>query len=419
MTPGEQDAPLVTRRASPWHLLAHRNFGPYFVGNLVSNCGTWFQNIAQALLIYRLTHSAFLVGLGNFSQFIGVVLLAPVAGPAADRWDRRRLLIVTQVGSTLLTAILAALTATGRATTPAVLLFALALGLLTAFAIPALQALIPNLVERNQLGAAIALISVTFNVARAIGPVIGVLVVAHLGIAAAFALNSISYLALIAALFSIRIASKRSDRSSSVQLRHAIRVVRRDVRLVALLGVVAVVAFTIDPVSTLTPSFATRILGRSDVVAGYLIGAFGSGAVVAALLLMGSSFRRHIEVMVAVTGSGIALFGLSTVLPVGMLSLFIAGIGYLAAETAATTEVQLSVEENQRGRIMAIWTIAFLGIRPVASLVDGSMASTVGIRPAALVMAFPAILMGLGLAIYKKVARIDRVTGSPPRGRPK
>ena len=127
--------------------LRNRNFWPYFAGNLLSNCGTWFQNIAQAILVYRLTGSTFLVGVVNFAQFVGVFVLAPWAGSAADRFDRRRLVVVTQVVAAAVTALLAALQSAGLATTPVVIGLALVTGACVAFAIPAIQAMVPDLVE--------------------------------------------------------------------------------------------------------------------------------------------------------------------------------------------------------------------------------------------------------------------------------
>ena len=168
--PGEGgDAPPAS--TPTWRLMGDRNFGPYFAGNFLSNCGTWFQNIAQALLVYRLTGSTFLVGVVNFAQFGGVFLLAPWAGRAADRYDRRRLLVVTQFGALAVSLTMAALTQADVATAPIVILLALAMGLTLAFAIPALLALVPLLVEQHDIAPAIALNTVTFNLARAVGPV--------------------------------------------------------------------------------------------------------------------------------------------------------------------------------------------------------------------------------------------------------
>ena len=174
-------------------ILRERNFALYFIGNLASNCGTWFQVIAQSLLVYRLTASTFLVGVTNFAMFIGVIILAPWAGAAADRFDRRALLILTQVGATVVTGALALLIGVGWGTVPVVIGLALLLGFTTAFATPAMQAIVPALVPREDLGAAVAMNSVTFNLSRAIGGPLGAFVVAQLGVATAIGLNAISY----------------------------------------------------------------------------------------------------------------------------------------------------------------------------------------------------------------------------------
>src|SRR5437588_6415247 len=221
-----EDAYAPPASTPTWRLLGDRNFALYFVGNLLSNCGTWFQNIAQALLVYRLTRSTFLVGVVNFAQFGGVFLLAPWAGRAADRYDRRRLLVVTQLGAVAVSLALAALTRAGVATAPVVMLLALAMGLTLAFAIPALLALVPLLVEQHDIAPAIALNTVTFNLARAVGPVLAAIVIKTLGIPWAFALNSVSFLALIAALAVIRPRAQRHTQGAPPRLRDSIAVVR-------------------------------------------------------------------------------------------------------------------------------------------------------------------------------------------------
>src|SRR5205823_1524522 len=170
--------------------MGSRNFGPYFVGNAASASGTWFQNLAGAILVYRLTHSAFLLGVLNFAQFVPILMLSPWAGAVADRLDRRRLLLVTQVVAAAQSAALAALAWTGAATPAIVIGFALAAGIVSAFSAPASQALIVQLVDRADVPQAVALNSMTYNLARALGPASAAGVIAWLGIAPAFAINA-------------------------------------------------------------------------------------------------------------------------------------------------------------------------------------------------------------------------------------
>lgn len=294
------------RRQSALRVLGRRNFLPYFVGNLLSNCGTWFQNIAQSLLIYRLTGSAFMVGVVNFAQFAGVIVLAPWTGSAADRYDRKRLIILTQVGSMLVVGALAVLAATDADTVPVVLALALLLGLITAFVTPALQAILPSLVSREDMGAAIAMNSVTFNLSRAVGPVLGALIVARLGIAWAFALNAGSFAALVIGILLVHPRAQPPRPARRPRLRESLRLVRDDRELALLLAAVASVSVTMDPVNTLGPIFATQLFHRPDTVAGVLIGAFGAGAVLASFFPAAhpDTPLARVGVLIAVMGGG-------------------------------------------------------------------------------------------------------------------
>ncbi len=399
---GRPDAVSRPEGLSPLRVLGRRNLWPYFAGNLLSNCGTWFQNIAQALLVYRLTGSTFLVGVVNFAQFVGVFVLAPWAGSAADHFDRRRLLVVTQVGAVMVTAALALLNHLGLAPAPVVIGLALLLGLTTAFAIPAMQALVPLLVPRDELGPAVALNSLTFNLARAIGPVAGAFVVATAGITTAFAVNSVSYIALIVGLMVVHPAGQAPRPAERPQLRESFRLVRQDAMLAILLVTVASISLSADPVNTLTPGFAKEIFHHSDSYTGYLVGAFGVGAVVAAVTLAGRIRRpiQRLPLTCVLLGAGMVGFGLSSGLGFAYVALAVAGFGFLLTNTAATTAVQLEVSDNQRGRVMALWSLAFLGTRPFGSLADGAVAQVAGLRAAAVVMASIALVAAAGLAVW-------------------
>lgn len=375
-------------------VLFTRNFGPYFLGNLLSNCGTWFQSIALSLLVYRITGSTLLVGLVNFAQFAGVILLAPWSGGAADRFDRRRLLIVTQLlamaGAFTLTAIAAA----GLTTVPLVIAVAFFMGFTTAFSSPAQQAIVPSLIKRDELGAAVAMNSVAFNLSRVIGPTAGAFVVNTLGIAWAFALNGLSYVALIAALLIIHPAVQARRAGARPGLRESLGIVRRDRRLVLLLVVVGSVSFALDPVTTLSPAYAKEVFKQPDTLVGFLLAAFGIGAVTAAVFASGRTATpyRRIALMLSLCSLGTVAFALVPVLPLAVVALLVTGFGYLAGHTRANALLQLSVPDEQRGRVMALWSVCFLGGRPVASLIDGAISSVAGIHISTLLMAIPTAL---------------------------
>jgi MFS family permease len=380
-------------------LMTSRAFGPYFFGNALSASGGWFHNLAAAILVYRLTGSELLLGVLAFSQFSPVLILAPWAGRAADRFDRKQLVIVVQSIAACLAALVAALAWTGHATAPAVIAISAGLGVCMAFSIPSASALLASLVSREDLPTAVGLNSMTFNLARATGPALAGLVIAAVGIPEAFALNSISYLALIAGIALSR--PRRQERARGARFLDSLRLLRAQPKLAAFLGVVMLVGFASDPINTLAPAFA-EAFGRPDTSAGYIIGVFGAGAVTAAFVLAGriAGSRERLAVTLTLLGAGVAGFALTPWLPLALAILFVGGFGYLASNTAATARLQLDVEEAQRGRIMALWGVAFLGLRPVASLIDGAIASAFGVRVAGVVLALPAL--AAAAAIYLK-----------------
>ena len=382
-------------------LLRDRNFAPFLVGNLLSGTGTWFQNLAQAILVYRLTHSAFLLGVVGFAQFAAVMILVPWAGSAADRFDRRRILIGSQLVATFVTATLTVLSALGLVTAGIVIGLVLALGVTSAFAAPAGLALLPSLVEERHLRTAIALNSVAYNIARVVGPVLAALVIAHLGVTWAFGINSCSYLGAIAGILAVSPRTRQSRPRERPRLRESLTLIRNDRRLLALLYVVAAVSIASDPAVTLGPAFVTRLFELRDSLAGYLVGAFGLGAVIAAFALAprlrGS--RNGFATTMAVTAGGAVCFALAPDFPVALIGMFFVGFGFLASNTTATTRLQLGVTEAQRGRVMAIWSIAFFGVRPVASLIDGAIASTAGLRIASFTMSLPVLVGAAAIVV--------------------
>ncbi len=391
----------VTGPRAAFRVVGQRNFGPYFLGNALSASGTWFQNLAASLLVYRLTHSPFLLGVLNFAQFLPVLLLAPWAGAAADRFERRHILLVAQSAAVVLSATLGLLAFADLASEWVVIGFGLLLGVSSGFSAPAQLALVPSLVQARDLGAAIALNSMTFNLARAIGPVLAAAAVAAFGIPVAFLINAGSYLVFVAALLLVH--PRPQQRAASAPLRESLALLRSQPRLLWLLFVVMAVGFASDPVNTESPAFA-HAFGYSDTVAGVIIGVFGAGAVTAALFFAGREGSPRLTVAtLTILTFGIVAFSLSPSIWVGFVFLFAAGFGYLASNARATTQLQLEVDERQRGRIMALWSIAFLGLRPFASLLDGAIADVAGVRVAGVVLALPAL--AAALLIRRRIGR--------------
>ena len=373
-------------------LIRRRTFGPYFFGNALSASGTWFQNLAAALLIFRQTHSELLLGVLNFAQFIPILVLAPWAGGAADRWNRRSLLLVSQTVAIVLSGGLGLLAYLDLAPTAVVIGDAVALGVVSAFSAPAQQALIATLVDEPEVPTAVALNSMTFNLARAVGPATAAVAVEYLGIPAAFGLNAASYLIFVGALLFIGPQPQQFADNSVGHLRASLDILRRRPQLVVFLLIVAAVGFASDPVNTLAPAWA-HAFGQKDTFAGYIIGVFGAGAVTAAFVVAGrvGGSRRRMFSTLLLLGGGMVAFSLTPWLPLALPLLFVAGFGYLASNTHATSRLQLGVEPWERGRIMALWSVAFLGLRPFASIVDCAIASAFGVRVAGVLLAVPAL----------------------------
>jgi MFS family permease len=334
----------------------------------------------------------------NFSQFAAVLVLSPWAGSWADRFDRRGLLFVTQTVAVVLAAGLAVVSFAGLLSVPLVILVSLALGVISAISAPAQLALVPSLVPDEEVPSAVGLNSMTFNLARALGPAAAALVIATLGLSAAFAVNALSYLLLVIALTLLRPRPQQRERGA--RLRESVRLVLDDRRLLAYLLIVAAVGYASDPVNTLAPAWANEF-GHPDTWAGLIVGAFGAGAVTAAFLLTGrvAGSPRRMALTLTMLGGGIVLFALSPTLGLAFVFLFVAGFGYLASNTSATARLQLGVSESQRGRVMALWSIAFLGLRPFASLLDGALAAAFGVRVAGVVLALPALVGAAWIAL--------------------
>jgi MFS family permease len=370
-------------------LLRDRTLARFLAGNLTSNVGTWMHNIAAAIVVYDLTGSALLVGLLMLAQFGPTMVLAPWAGAVADRVDRRRLLVASLVlaGSSgaALAAWVALVGVEGLPGTGPVFAASAVIGIGHAFAMPALHSVIPSLVPREDLDRTLALTTVTFNVARTVGPAIAGLVLASLGAGAAFALNSASFLVFALMIIATRVPRRATSERQPGSVRDGLRFVRQDSLLVVLLIGVASLGFAQDPVNTLGPAIAHE-LGGGDALFGALVGSFGLGSIIAVVL--GGPIRAAVRKSSAAAGGLVTLgagMGLLAAAPVPALaigSLLIAGLGFLFAITALMGGIYSRVPDDLRGRVLALWGVAFLGSRPLAGVVDGAVADLVSPRVA-------------------------------------
>jgi len=402
-------------------VLAHRDFRLFFVGNLISSSGTWLQNVAQGVLVLQLTGRSVMVGVTQGATFVPVLLLALHGGRLADRFDRRRLLIWTQVLAAVATGVLAVLAAKGLASVGVLIAVAVVLGIQYAVAIPASQALIPSLVPPEELGPAVGVASVTYNLARASGPLLSTVAITLLGFGLAFGLNSLSFVALAVAVAMIR-PRATTPRRETGSIREGVRFAWRTHQVRWLLLTITAISFATDPVFTLSPALAESVFHRTASDAGLLVAAFGGGAIVAAFTLSRYFRRAPAErIQVGMVSMGVLAGGLLLVAAVPSLStavagLVAAGMGYLLAITTWTTGVQEAVSDDLRGRVMALWTLCFLGSRPIAAVIDGALADLWSPRIATAIMVAPLVAAGLLLVPRLRVESVPAPRPEPSPG---
>lgn len=369
-------------RARTSHPLRRREFRLYFIGNLTSNVGSWLANVAMAVMMWELTGSNAWVGLIGLGFFLPVLLLALPAGALADRLDRLKLLRVAQTVMFALSVLLTVLAITGDVNRYWLVGVAFGLGAGVALGIPAMQALVPQLVPADELGEAIQMNALTFNVARAIGPVIASATIATIGFAWAFGLNAATFVPLIGALVLIKRPpfQRVSDRPPG-PVREGLAYAWRHLSTRWMLLSIVAIGMALDPIFTLSPALVSR-LGHASETSGFVIACWGAGAVVTII-----TGRRAIAFVtehglgwVGLVGlfAGVAGLGASPWLPLSFASALIAGAGYITATMAFTTTIQSSVPESLRGRISALWTLAFLGPRGLGAVADGALADAVG-----------------------------------------
>ena len=365
--------------------LRHRNFQLFFSGQLISLIGTWMQNVAQSWLVYRLTGSSLLLGTVSFAGQIPVFPMAPLAGMVADRWNRRTIVIITQTASMILAFILAALTLTKRITVWEIVLLAALLGVVNAFDIPARQSFLVEMVGREDLMNAIALNSSIFNSARIIGPGIAGILVASIGEGWCFFANAVSYIAVIAGLFMMKIPPRQAERAIKSAFDHiaeGFRFVRKTAPIRALLLILGLVSLVGMPYTVLMPVFAKNVLHGDATTLGVLGSASGIGALIGALALASRTrvhgLGRWVWIACASFGAFLILFTLSHWYAASALLLVPVGFSLMTQMGATNTLVQSMVPDRLRGRTMAVYSMMFMGMAPLGAILAGAAADRIG-----------------------------------------
>ncbi|HEU5155735.1 MAG TPA: MFS transporter [Streptosporangiaceae bacterium] len=408
----EPAEPLFTEsQQSSWLVVTHPKFRVYWTGSACSNLGIWLHSTAQILLAYRLTGSVIAVGLVGFAQFSGPFFLGPWAETLAGRDHRRRLLISSQVASLTVAAGMAVLQFAGLLNQPLLVVGALALGTAFTLTLPAMRAMAAALVPRADAEAALAAHTMSVNVGRAAGPVIGVGVVGLMGFGWAFTLGAVSFACLTAALVAARPPRARRAQSAARPRPHA-RVstvlwpAAGNRRVQLLLLMVACVTMATDPVLVLGPAIVERV-GGSDLWAGYIIAALGTGVVLGSLLPARAPSLRLAARHIGALGAAVIVFTVAPRLWVALLAALGAGVAALLA--GATTQALVLAEagdQRHASRVMALWVVACVASRPIASLLDGWLAGGRGAEVAGALLALPALAMWA--LVIPRVTRVGR-----------
>lgn len=366
--------------------LRHRNFRLFTLGQTISLIGTWMQQVAVAWLVYRLTGSALLLGIVGFVAQAPVFLLAPFAGELADRTDRRRIVIATQAAAMVQALVLAVLVLTGGVEMWHIIALMALLGAINGFDIPARQSFLVEMVGgRDDLANAIALNSSIFNGARLVGPALAGFAIAAIGEGMVLLINGISYIAVLAALLAMDVPPRTLPETEDPMLRRMTEGFRYAFGfgpIRAILAMVAVVSLVGVPFTVLLPIIAEDVLGGGARTLGFLTAATGLGALCGALFL---ASRRTVRGLGRIIGFAALLFG-SALVAVGfsrelLLSiplLVLAGFGMMTQMASSNTVLQTLVDDDKRGRIMSLYSMAYVGMAPLGALFAGVVAARIG-----------------------------------------
>ena len=396
--------------------LQHRNYRLYFAGQLVSVMGTWMQTVAQSFLVLDLTHSGTILGLTTAARFVPMLLFGPAGGLFADRRDKRRILYVTQTLSGLVAAVFALLTGTHVIEVWSVVLLALTLGFVNVFDNPARQSFITEMVPAEDLANAVTLNSVAMNLARVFGAALGGVLVAALGLATCFAFNAISFAAVLislAAMNAAKLYPSRPVKQRKGQIRAGLAYVRETPELLIPLLMIALVGTLAWEFPVTLPLMASRVFGGGAGTYGLMASVMGAGAVVGGLVSAARAKLRARSLCLAAIGWGVSITvaALAPSLWSELVVLVFVGYGSITFNSYAKTTLQLAARPEMRGRVMALWALAWQGSTPIGGPLVGWIAQTTNPRWSLIIGGISTLVCGI--VALPALTRIDRKTAVP------
>ena len=367
--------------------LQSRNYRLFFIGQFISLIGTWIQQIAVSWLIYKMTNSVFLLGLVGFVSQFPTFVITPFAGVWSDRFNRHKILVLTQTLSLIQALVLAILVLSGAITVWQIILLSLFIGCVNAIDMPNRQSFVIYMIDdRNDLGNAIALNSAMFNGSRFIGPFIAGVLIATVGEGICFLINALSYIAVIVAILSMNIDHIKiniSKTSVMEELKEGFTYVFGNTKIRALLMLVSLTSIMGVPLIVLMPAFAKDILQGGPHTLGFLMSALGAGALLGAFYLASRTnikgLQKIINMGAFIFGIGLIGFSFSRSLWISILMVFIAAFGMMVQVASTNTWLQTNVDDDKRGRTMSFYVVSFMGMAPFGSLLAGSVAGFIGV----------------------------------------
>ncbi len=376
----------ITDVKTTFRAFKYWNYRLWFSGQGISLVGTWMQRIAMGWLVYRLTNSAFLLGMVGFVSQLPILLITPFAGVFIDRWSRYNVVLLMQILAMIQAFVLAILVLLGSIQMWHVMVLSIILGIINAFDMPARQSFVVEMVEKKEdLGNAIAMNSTMFNGARLFGPSLAGILIAAVGEGICFLLNGFSFIAVLISLLMMKIKPRKiieSQASVLQELRHGFRYVYNSPPIKAILLLLGSVSLLSMSYTVLMPIIASKTLHGGPSTLGFLMAATGVGAICGALYLASKTsvlgLERWISNATAVFGIGLVAFSLSRIFWLSMILMLFVGFGMMVQMACCNTVIQTIIDEDKRGRVMAFYTLSFMGTAPFGSLLAGATASKIG-----------------------------------------
>ena len=388
------------------------NFRLYFGGQCISLIGTWMQQIAMSWLVFRLTGSVLLLATVTFTAQIPILVATPYMSVFVDRFDRRKLLVLTQTLSMIQALLMAILTLTGLVQVWHIMVLSLLIGLINALDNPTRQSFYPSLVSPDKLSNAIALNSAVINGSRLIGPAVGGVLIGLLGEGICFLLNGISYIAVIVALLLMRLPSTRGCTAKQKVLedmRDGFRYVVRNIPIRTLLLLMSAISFFGLPLMTFIPAYVKTILHGESEMLGLLLSCIGGGSFVAALYLAARKSVLGLGKVVMLSGVllgiGLSVMAFVTIPWVAAVLCLPIGFTIIAAVASINTLLQTLSGEDKRGRVMGYMAMAFTGMAPVGSMVLGAIEKWIGLQMIILLSGICCFVAALVFEYYRPLVR--------------